>query len=165
MRIAASLISELSYESANTRKLLARVPNEHLGWKPHAKSMTLAHLASHVAEIPQYVPPTVTANELVFDPATYKPTICGSAAEILALHDAAVKDAEQALKSVTDAQMMENWTFRTPTETLFTMPRIAVLRSMVLSHIYHHRGQLTVYLRLKDVPLPALYGPSADEQP
>jgi uncharacterized damage-inducible protein DinB len=165
MSIADGMLSELSYEAENTRKLLARVPKEHLGWKPHPKSMTLGQLASHVAETTQWVTGIASADEMVFDPATYKPKICGSAEELVQVHDAGVKAAEAALKTITDEQMFVPWSLKTPTETLFTLPRVAVLRSMVLSHTVHHRGQLTVYLRLKDVPLPSIYGPSADEQP
>lgn len=163
MSIAASLTQELLYEAGNTRKLLARAPNEHLGWKPHAKSMTLGELAVHVADIPNYVLPVITTEEFAFDPEQHTPKRYVSAAELVAAHDAAVKAAEAALNGVADEQLMVNWSLKTPTATLFTLPRVAVLRSMVLNHWYHHRGQLTVYLRMKDVPLPETYGPSADE--
>ena len=164
MSIADGMLSELSYEAENTRKLLARVPSEHLGWKPHEKSMTLGQLASHLAEICQWVKPTIDADEMTFDPDSYVPRIYGSAEELVAVHDAAAKDAQAALAGVTDDKMFVPWTLKAGAKVLFTLPRVAVLRSMILSHIVHHRGQLTVYLRLKDVPLPSIYGPSADEQ-
>ena len=165
MSTVTDMLGELVYESANTRKLLERVPMEHLGWKPHPKSMTLGQLASHLAEIPQWVAPIVTAEEMVFDPETYVPKIYTSTAELVKVHDAALEDAKKALDGMADDQLNVIWRLKTPKQILCEMPRGVVLRTMVLNHAFHHRGQLTVYLRLKDVPLPALYGPSADERP
>ena len=164
MSIVGDMLGELVYESANTRKLLERVPEEFIGWQPHPKSMTLGQLSSHLAEIPQWVKSIVTDEEMEFDPEQYVPTIYTTNAELLKTHDAAVEDAKKALDGMTDDQLNVIWRLKTPKQILCEMPRGVVLRTMVLNHAFHHRGQLTVYLRLKDVPLPALYGPSADEK-
>jgi len=124
----------------------------------------LGELASHLADIVNWTQTIATTDEMVFDPAEFKPKIYGSAQELVSVFDAGVKAAEAALATIPDDKMFVPWSLKTPTETIFTLPRVATLRTMVLSHLVHHRGQLTVYLRLKDVPLPSVYGPSADEQ-
>lgn len=163
--IVKSLTNEFTHESANTRKLLARVPLEKKDWTPHKKSMTLQRLATHVADIPNWVSLVIEQEELDFATTPYKLPKADTVEELLAIHDNAVA---AALKSIAAAQVEalknKNWTMRQGEHVILSMPKIAVLRSLALNHLYHHRGQLSVYLRLLDIPLPALYGPSADEQ-
>ena len=164
MSIVGDMLAELLHESSNTRKLLERVPEEHLGWTPHSKSMTLGRLACHLAEIPQWVTPIVTTEEMVFDPEQYAQTIYATNTKLVNAYDKTIADAKKSLESIADEQLNVIWRLKTPIQTLYEMPRRVVLRTMVLNHAFHHRGQLTVYLRMKDIPLPPLYGPSADEK-
>ena len=164
-RISASLLPEFDLEMANTRKVLERVPEADFGWKPHPKSFSMGELAGHVASIAGWMTATLTADE--FDvapggvPAEFpKPA---STKEALACHDAGVASARPALEAATDGLFLSSWSLLENGKALFTMPRVAVVRSFVMNHLIHHRAQLCVYLRLKDVPVPALYGPSADE--
>jgi uncharacterized damage-inducible protein DinB len=143
--------------------MLERIPQGALGWRPHPKSMTLAHLASHIAEIPRWVRPTLLQDEMAFDPSTFKPTIYESTDAIVAALDSALADAQDAMKGYSDQNLAHIWRLKAGGKTVFEMPRAGVLRVMILNHTIHHRGQLSVYLRLQDVPLPAIYGPSADD--
>jgi uncharacterized damage-inducible protein DinB len=148
---------------ANTRRVLERVPDDKLGWKPHPKSGTVAWLAGHLANLPTWA--TMTMNADFFDLAApvdraAEPT---SARQLLETFDKNVAAAREALAGATDEQLSAPWSLRHGEHVIFTMPRVAVLRSMVMNHMIHHRGQFTVYLRLNDVPVPGLYGPSADE--
>jgi uncharacterized damage-inducible protein DinB len=164
MDIIDSLMQEFLYEASLTRVMLERVPSEHFDFKPHPKSMSLGRLASHLAEMPKWVNSVMDTSELVFSPETYVPYVAASAEEMLATFDANVRLAEDSMREQPDEHMLSSWQFRTPETLVFELPRTAALRSMVLNHMIHHRGQLSVYLRLKDVPLPAIYGPTADEQ-
>lgn len=161
--INESFIAELQNEAKSTRRLLERVPFDNPDWKPHEKSMTLKVLSAHVAELPDWINYTINAPELDFATTDYKPKDIRSADDLVKLHDKVVASAAESLKNCTDGQMMENWTLRDGEQVFFTMPRVAVLRGMCFNHLYHHRGQLTVYLRLLGVPLPGIYGPTADE--
>ena len=164
MTITESLLPEFDREMSVTRKLLERVPDGQFDWKPHAKSMTLGRLAWHLAELAQWVTVTITQNSL--DLATPRPegfTAPATRAAVLALFDAQVTAARAALLGRSDAELQAPWSLLRGGQTVFTMPRVGVLRMMVLNHIVHHRGQLSVYLRMHDVPLPSIYGPSADE--
>lgn len=161
--LAAAFIAELQQESATTRKLLERVPIEKFDWKPHEKSMSFGRLAVHVAEMTDWAKETVTTDELDFAAQEYKPYVPESSAELLEFFDKHTAAAVEALSNTSDEAMMENWTLRNGEAVYFTMPRIQVLRGMVFNHIVHHRGQLSVYLRLNDIPVPSMYGPSADE--
>ena len=163
MNLGQILAQELQYEAQSTRKMLERVPDQ-FDWQPHDKSMTLGRLATHVAEIPQWTRATVTADELDFAKTDYKPVTLNNAAELVETFDKAIADSVELLQNASDADLMRPWQLRNGEKVLLEMPKAAVLRSMVLSHLIHHRGQLSVYLRLKDVPLPSVYGPTADEQ-
>jgi uncharacterized damage-inducible protein DinB len=162
MPFTDALLPEFDHEMGTTRRLLERVPDDHLGWKPHDRSMTLGRLATHLAEIPQWSEQMLDHDEMNLTGA-YQPRQEQSRAAILALFDAATTQARKCLASKSDAELMAPWSFKREGKTLFSMPKVAVVRSMLLNHMVHHRGQLSVYLRLKDVPLPAMYGPSADE--
>jgi uncharacterized damage-inducible protein DinB len=164
MTIAETLLPEFDREMAVTRKLLERVPDGQFDWKPHAKSMTLGRLAGHLAELAQWVSAIITQGSL--DVATPRPagyTAPATRAAVLALFDAQVAAARAALQGRSDAELQAPWSLLRDDEVMFTMPRVTVLRMMVFNHIVHHRGQLSVYLRMHDVPLPSIYGPSADE--
>ena len=164
--IANSLLPEFDHEAANTRKTLERVPEAKFDFKPHTKSMSLAQLASHLAELPHWG--SVTIAEEFFDVAPpgappYQPYIAKTTAEVLERFDKHIAATRAALAAADDAAMMKNWSLLAGGKPMFTMPRVAVFRGMIMNHLIHHRGQLSVYLRLLDVPVPALYGPSADE--
>lgn len=161
--IGSALVAELKQEAATTRKCLERIPADKFDWKPHEKSYTTKQLAVHVAEMFGWTPPTLLQPELDFSKMDYKPAEPKDAAELVELLDKNVADAIDALEKTSDEAYAEDWTLRNGEQIYFTMPRAAVMRGMVLNHIVHHRGQLTVYLRLNDIPVPSIYGPSADE--
>jgi uncharacterized damage-inducible protein DinB len=164
--IGQTMAMELEHESATTRKLLERIPEETFGYKPHEKSMTMTQLASHIAEIPMWLQDTISKNEYIMDMATYVPFEATSQAQLLETFDANLRSGLEALRTAPDAGMMETWRMKGVDGTVFfELPRISVLRGMILNHIIHHRGQLGVYLRLNDIPLPQTYGPSADDSP
>lgn len=158
-----ALIQELELEAARTRRVLERVPTDKLTWAPHAKSMNIGKLASHIASIPGRLSTWILTDEFHFTPnPTPEPT---STEQILAAHDASVAEAKQNLTKVGDAGLATMWSAKMGDKTLMSMPKGAVVRTLVLNHAFHHRGQLSVYLRLLDVPVPSIYGPSADENP
>jgi len=166
MTMAEFLVGEFDHEAQNTRKVLERVPEQHVDWAPHPKSKSLGELANHIAGLPVWGIRALTTQEYDFlAPGAPTPGIrpWESKAALLAKHDKNVAEARAVIARTTDAQFLENWSLKRGGEVVFTLPRIAALRSMVYSHTIHHRGQLTVYLRLKDVPLPGIYGPTADE--
>ena len=157
-------LGDLNHELSLTRKLLERVPDAHLDWKPHDKSMALGGLAMHVATIPFWVSRVVEADFFDIAGATRNPPPT-SLQEILDAFDDRVANMRQALDAADDAALSMPWQLRRGEQVLQSMPRVAVIRAMGISHMIHHRAQLGVYLRMLDVPLPAMYGPSADEQP
>jgi uncharacterized damage-inducible protein DinB len=161
--IAAALIGELQHEAAVTRKILERIPADKFDYKPHERSMAMGRLAVHVAEMTGWVIETVTKTELDFATMDYKPFAPQSTEELVAFLDKVGGEAIEALKNTSDEAMMESWSLRNGEQVYFTMPRIQVLRGMVFNHIVHHRGQLSVYMRLNEIPVPEIYGPSADE--
>ena len=166
MSMADFLVGEFDHEAGSTRKVLERVPEQFVEWAPHPKSKSLGELANHIAGLPVWVGRILQSAEYDFlAPGAPTPGIrpWESKAALLEKHDKNVADARALMAKTTDAQFLEKWSLKRGGEAMFTLPRIAVLRSMVFSHTIHHRGQLTVYLRLKDVPLPGVYGPSADE--
>ncbi|REJ77601.1 MAG: hypothetical protein DWQ47_14615 [Acidobacteria bacterium] len=157
------LIAELQHESAVTRTVLERVPTDKLEFKPHEKSMGFGQLASHIAEMYEWFDSTLNQTELDFATMEYEPFIAKSNEELLEYFDSNVEKALEFLKKATDEELMVEWTMRNGDTVYFSMPRIQVVRSFILNHIVHHRGQLSVYLRLNDIPVPQIYGPSADE--
>jgi len=160
-----AFIAELQMEAASTRKMLERVPTDKNDWKPHEKSMKLGRLSSHIAELPGWIAMVVTTDELDLSKMDYKPTIATSTEELTALHDTHVNKAIAALESTPDEDFEKMWTLRRGEDVIFAMPKKVVLRSMAYSHMIHHRGQLSVYLRLSGIPIPGMYGPSYDEMP
>ena len=163
MNICEQLAAELQQEAKTSRKLLERVPEESFGWKPHEKSMSLGRLAAHVAELPELIIPALTQDELDFGSGDFKPFEPKTTAELLEKFDRNISAASEALQKQPDDTMGEKWKLRSGDHVLFEMPRALVVRYVGLNHVIHHRGQLSVYLRLLDVPVPSIYGPSADE--
>jgi uncharacterized damage-inducible protein DinB len=164
MAIADALLPEFDHEVATTRKLLERVPDDKFDWKPHERSMSLGQLASHVATLPGWGSMTMGQSE--FDLATGPPPVAAkNNQELVATFDRITAETRAAIAGKPDAEFMAPWSLKHTGKTIFTMPKAAVMRSFVLNHLIHHRGQLSVYLRLNDVPLPSIYGPSADERP
>jgi uncharacterized damage-inducible protein DinB len=160
-----AMLGEIEQEAATTRRVLERVPENKLSWRPHQKSMTLGQLALHMASVPGGIAKISQSDE--FDASTVdfgakQPTSLG---EIFAAHDESIRGAEDCVKALTEEKAMANWKLKMGTKDVMSMPRAALLRAIMLNHWYHHRGQLSVYLRLLDVPLPSIYGPSADENP
>jgi uncharacterized damage-inducible protein DinB len=162
MSLNQQLLAELKEEAAATRKLLALVPFEKADFKPHEKSMTLKRLSVHVAEISGWWKECLIHDELDFSKGDFTPKEYASTADILALHDDLVAKAEKILTETPESEFQKPWTMRNGEQIYFTMPKEKVVRTWCMNHLYHHRGQLTVYLRLLNVPLPGTYGPSAD---
>lgn len=165
MNFTTLFLAELQTEAANTRKILACVPTESLAWKPHEKSMALGALAGHIGELPSWIRLIISAKELNFATMKYKAPVIERNADILALFESHLKDAVDVLESVQDETIyQENWKLKSGDHLILEQPKYDVIRSMVLNHIVHHRAQLSVYLRLLDLPIPGMYGPSADER-
>jgi uncharacterized damage-inducible protein DinB len=164
MGINHAFIGELEHEAATSRKMLERIPESTWDFKPHEKSMEMKKLATHVTEMWGWTRFTLDHPELDFAAAPYEPYQPASTQDLIDYHDKMVADAKEVLARTSDETMMEPWTMRSGETVYFTMPKVQVLRSMVFNHIIHHRGQLSVYLRENDIPVPAIYGPSADEQ-
>lgn len=163
MPISDSLIMELEQEAQTTRRVLESVPADKLTWRPHPKSMSLGQLALHIASTPGAVAQLVSSNQTT--PPTFQQEEATSTGQIFAALDNAIVTAKTALAGWDDAKLMETWTLSAGGKTMMSAPRIGVVRSILLNHWYHHRGQLTVYLRLLGVPVPSVYGPSADVNP
>jgi len=162
MNLNQTILAELKQEAASTRNLLALVPFEKSDFKPHEKSMSLGRLARHVAEISGWWKECLIQDELDFSKGDFTPKIMNSTEELLDLHDRMIEQAEKILKETQESKFEKPWTMRNGEMIYFTMPKANVVRSWCMNHLYHHRGQLTVYLRLLNVPLPATYGTSAD---
>ena len=165
MSLVDPIIAEFKHEAATTRKMLERVPQDAFAWQPHEKSMTLGRLSSHIVEMYSFTGPILTQDELDFATGKYEPFAPAGVAELLEVFDKNVADLIEMLRTQTDDRMLGSWRLRSGDQVFFEMPRVAVIRSFMLSHIIHHRGQLSVYLRLQNVPLPPVYGPTADEAP
>jgi uncharacterized damage-inducible protein DinB len=167
MSIAESMLPEFDHETATTRALLELVPEAKADWKPHIKSMSLGELAMHVSNIPDWAPVTLKETEFDTNPPggqRVTPPPFESTAKMLQAYDKSVSVARAMLAAATDREMMVPWALKRGGKTVFHMPRVAVFRSFIMNHVIHHRGQLSVYLRLCDVLLPAIYGPTADTQ-
>jgi len=162
MPLSALLLREFDLEMPNTRKTLERVPGAQWDWKPHVKSGTLGWLAGHVATLPRFILTTIQTPEFEIAGAQFPQP--KNAAELLETFDDLSKQARAAVAALSDTQLAETWTLKWNGNVLFALPRYDVLRVHCFNHLIHHRGQLTGYFRALDVPLPALYGPSADEQ-
>ena len=166
MALKDALLPEFDHEMATTRRLLERLPEAEFAWKPHDKSMALGKLAGHIANLPSWC--TATLGTKVFDlddlPPDLRPPLPASRAALLEEFDAKVGTARNQLAATTDGEFLAPWTLKKGGQEVFTLPRISAIRSFVMNHMIHHRGQLSVYLRLKNVPLPSIYGPTADEQ-
>ena len=167
MTIAEDFLADFEVEMANTRRMLECIPDDALEFQPHSKSMSLGRLAGHIAEMARWGTDTAEADELDIQPPTgdgYKPLTAESRASALEFFDRGVAEAAEAIGRVSDDSMGAAWTLKAHGNPIFTLPRITVLKRMVLSHIIHHRAQLSVYLRMNDVAVPGMYGPSADER-
>lgn len=159
-----ALLAELKYEAVNTRKMLERVPEDKFDWKPHDKSMTIGRLASHIAEIPVWINRTLEASEFNFATAQMSRNTYENTAALLKIFDDAQAKAIAALQDATDEILNAKYTVLRGEHVMFEMPRKVLVRNFAFNHIIHHRGQLSVNLRLLDVPVPGMYGPSADER-
>jgi uncharacterized damage-inducible protein DinB len=164
MTLCKTITLDFQDEMQNTRKLLERLPidDAHRDYRPHPKSMPLAALATHVAEVPSWIKMALDSELLQIDPATYKQRIAATTAELLEIFDNAAKEGSVAIEGATDAAMQKNWTFKWGDQFSMTDPRPKVIRSFI-NHLVHHRAQLGVYLRLNGIAVPGMYGPSADE--
>jgi uncharacterized damage-inducible protein DinB len=162
MSIRDGLLADYDHEMGTTRRLLERLPDDRLSWKPHPRSMTLGGLATHLSTIPHWA--GTILNDASFDLAAAPPNVAekASRADILAGFDE-LRRQTRAWMDKTDAEYQALWTLKRGGQQVFSVPRVAAFRSFVLHHMIHHRGQLSLYLRLNDVPVPAIYGPSADE--
>jgi uncharacterized damage-inducible protein DinB len=166
MTIGQMMLGEFDQEMQNTRKTLERCPDDKWNWKPHEKSGTVGWLAGHIATMPGWLAMTINTEELDYAPVDgpgFQPPKIDNRKQLLAEFDKNAAEARAALASVSDAEMMKGWKLLEGGKEILTMPRVACIRGMVLNHIIHHRAQLTVYYRLVGVPVPGLYGPSADE--
>lgn len=161
--LASALIAEMQQEAAVARTCLERVPADKFDWKPHEKSMPFGKLAVHIAEMFNWTAVTLQQPELDFSKFDYKPLEPATTEELVEYLDKNVAEALDVLRNTTDDVFMENWTMKNGETVYFTLPKVAVMRSFVMNHIVHHRGQLSVYLRLNDIAVPSIYGPSADE--
>lgn len=160
--LSKTIIPQFEHEAGLTKKMLAAVPYDQWDWTPHEKSMKLGRLATHIAEMAGWISLAIHTDELDFSKGN-RPTQVGSTEELVQLLDKNVEEGLKALETVSDETLKAPWTLRNGEYVIFTLPRIAVIRTITISHIIHHRGQLSVYLRLLDVSVPGMYGPSADE--
>jgi uncharacterized damage-inducible protein DinB len=167
MSLAKILLSELDQEAATTRRCIERFSDDQLGWKPHEKSMSVRQLISHLAEIPGWTAGVLQKESLDLMPpggGGYQPAHYATVAETVEAFDRVIAKCRENLLAITDESIFgQPWSLLAGGEKIFTLPRAAVMRVFVLSHLIHHRGQLSVYLRLLDIPVPSIYGPSADE--
>lgn len=162
MKIIEPLIAEFIYEISVTKKMLERLSPESFNWRPHPKSRSLRELAIHIIKIPVFF--IIPLNQAEFDHDKLNSAGFENAPDLVNKLNEVAEDAVNTLKNLTDKEMLENWTYKYGQEVIFSMPRLAVLRTMGLNHLVHHRGQLSVYLRMLNIPLPNIYGPTADEK-
>jgi uncharacterized damage-inducible protein DinB len=166
MSLSEMLLPEFDQEMANTRKTLERVPDDKLDWKPHEKSTTFRGLATHLANLPTWAIHTINLESIDLNPVGAPPmrmTPVNSSAEALETFDQNLNAAREAIAGASDEHLLKPWSLLNGGQTVLTLPRVGVLRGFVMNHNIHHRAQLGVYLRLNDIPVPSIYGPSADE--
>lgn len=158
-----AFLAELKHEARATKRILERVPEGKFDWKPHEKSMSLGRLSSHVAELPGFLNSILTMDEVDFAKGHYKASHAHTPQDLMNVFQEKLDEVVKSLEATSDEQMQKPFTLRSGDHVIATVPRMVAIRSMALNHIIHHRGQIAVYLRLLDVPVPGLYGPSADE--
>jgi uncharacterized damage-inducible protein DinB len=158
-----SFIAEIKHEATSTRRILERVPEGKFDWKPHEKSMTLGRLASHVAELPGFLNSILTMDDFDFAKGHYKPSHPQTPEELMNVFQEKLDEVVETMQNTSDEKMRAHFTLRSGDHVIASIPRMIAVRSMGLNHLIHHRGQIAVYLRLLDIPVPGLYGPSADE--
>ncbi|MGB4775819.1 MAG: DinB family protein [Daejeonella sp.] len=164
MNLIEYLVTELEEEGAKTRKMLMLVPFENVAWKPHVKSMSIGHLSAHIAEIPSWINITIDTPELDFATMNYTAPKISSNTELIAFFDSTLQKAVDQLKVTSEETLEDPWTLRNGEHIFINLPKRQVIRTLVLNHIIHHRAQLSVFLRLLDIPLPGIYGPTADDK-
>jgi uncharacterized damage-inducible protein DinB len=162
MKLVEPIIAELGHEASSTRKMFERVPQDSFMWKPHDKSRTVGEIATHIANLPGIFIASLNQDE--FDRSEYKSAAMGTVSSILITFDKNIVDGVDVLKVMSDERLLESWRYKYGEQTILEMPRLAVIRAMGINHLIHHRGQLSVYLRLLNVPLPPVYGQTADEK-
>ena len=163
MALKDGLLPEFEHEMSVARKVIERVDDAQFAWQPHEKSMSMGRLATHIAEIPMWGQTILSQPEFNMVSGEYKPTETHNKAEVLALFDKQVADIRTLLEGKSDAELVSTWTFKSDGQEVFSMPRVTAWRSWVMNHLIHHRGQLSVYLRLTGSKVPSIYGPSGDE--
>ena len=163
MPIIDSLLSEFDQEAQTTRRVLERIKDEHLNWRPHRKARTLGELALHIASVPGAVAELAMKDEV--QAPTFVDPVPHSAQEVLKTLDESIEKAKKTLAGVSDEVLLSSWSIFRGEQLLMSQPKLSVIRSIMLNHWYHHRGQLSVYLKELDIPIPSIYGPSADENP
>lgn len=166
MSLSQALLPELDQEVATTRKLLERIPMDRFDWKPHEKSFSLGELGNHTAQLLDWGVQTLATEKMDLEPEDGplpRPPVARTVQDLLQTFDEGTSSFRDVVERASDEELMTPWTLLQKGQILFTLPRMAVIRTMILNHLIHHRGQLSVYLRLNDVPVPSIYGPSADE--
>lgn len=166
MSISHAMLAELEQEAVSIRKVLERVPDGKADYKPHEKSMPMGRLAGHLAELAGWGVSTLVGDSFDFRPVdgpAFQPLAVRNGAEAVAAFDRGLAAMKEHLAKASDEHLMGNWSLLSGGHTIFTMPRVACLRSFVMNHMVHHRAQLALYLRMLDIPVPSMYGPSADE--
>ncbi|MGX7667538.1 DinB family protein [Flavobacterium pedocola] len=164
MKLNEFLLPEFLHETANTRKLLASLPEEHFDYKSSEKAMSLSQLANHIAEIPTWIPATFLHPELDFSKFKYVAPKHQSVSDLLTFYDKNIEEATKLMHEVSNETLQENWTMRNGETIYFTMPKLSVYRMFVMNHTIHHRGQLTAFLRALNAKFPGMYGPTADDE-
>jgi uncharacterized damage-inducible protein DinB len=163
MRLVDSILMELEQEAQTTKRVLDRIPENKLAWRPHPKSLSLGQLALHIASAPGNV--AAIAAQDTFEAPNFAQAEAKSRQEVLDAFSKSLASTKDTLKNMDDARLAATWTLTKNGKVVMSVPRIGFLRSVLMNHVYHHRGQLSVYLRMLDVPVPSIYGPSADENP
>ena len=164
MRMIDAILAELEQEAHATRRVLERVPQAQLSWRPHPKSMSMGQLAMHIASMPGNIA-DLASHDTIPEPPAFVQSEAATSAELVPTLDASLAKARHILGGFDDAKLNATWKLMAGGKEIMAMPRAAVLRMIMLNHWYHHRGQMLVYLRMHDVPLPSVYGPTADENP